>query len=71
MNGRAAPGDECFSARHGAVSRQGKTVSLTWISFNQLGTGAPALAEWLCAQGGTGLKYDFNPGTEMDETEHD
>ena len=59
-DGLAASGD--FSAHYGSSSRSGLIVNLRWISFDRLDEGPMALADWLCQQGCTALKYDFLAG---------
>lgn len=61
-NGVVAIEADRFSATSGMVSHDETHIKLSFLSFRQIGTGAPALIEWLCQQGGTDFKYSFNSG---------
>jgi Zn-dependent protease len=58
-----SPEDACFLARFGAVTRKQMLLNLSWISFEQVSEGAPALIEWLCANGCSDIRYGFHAGT--------
>jgi Zn-dependent protease len=71
VNDRGASSDGRFSTRGGLVSSKGRALHLSWLSFQRLSDGAPALIDWLCAKGCADLKYDLRSGAELDSGEED
>jgi len=65
--GQAAPGEARFLVRYGGVTREGLLLNLSWLNFERVGDGAPALVDWLCAKGCTSLRYGFHAGSGIDE----
>ena len=64
-DGQPAPGADRYSTQWGSVSRHGLILTFNWLSFERLFDGAPALADWLCAQGCRDLKYKIHTGPGM------
>lgn len=58
-----APGALAWGAGYGQVSRHGLLIELQWVALNDAMVGLPALAEWLCAQNCTTLKYGLMTGS--------
>ncbi len=71
VNGRVTPGEDRFSTRGGMVSGKARALHLSWLSFQRISDGAPALIDWLCGKGCTDLKYDIRSGTGSDRDEEE
>lgn len=61
-DGKPSAFDDRFSARSGAITRQGKQLRLEWVNFADAIEGPPALARWLSARGCSNMKYDLTGG---------
>lgn len=57
--------EDRYSLRSGLVLCKGRTLQLNWVSFTQIGEGAPALLDWLAGKGGSDFKYDIVSGTDL------
>jgi len=69
-----APGALAWGASYGSVSRHGLLIEMHWLTLNDAMVGLPALAEWLCEQRCSTLKYDIQAGygdPMLDEEEID
>jgi len=71
VNGRVIPSEDRFSTRGGLVSSKGRTLQLSWLYFQRISDGAPALIDWLCGRGCTDLKYDIRSGTGSNRDEEE
>jgi hypothetical protein len=71
VNGRVAPGEDRFATRGGSASSKGPTLRLSWMTFSRIRDGAPVLIDWLCAKGGTDLKYEMHSGTALEADEEE
>ncbi|HTI97865.1 MAG TPA: site-2 protease family protein [Dongiaceae bacterium] len=69
--GRAAPEAERYLLRNGKVNRHQTKLQLLYLTFEHVADGAPAVADWLCDQGCTGIKYGFQPGAGMPDLDED
>ncbi len=69
IDGKPSPLDVRLTTRSGGVEVVKTKLTLSWFSFHRLIDGAPALINWLCANGCTDFKYDFMVGPSLDEEE--
>ena len=65
-DGELSPAKQ-FSARTGFTTRQRRTLQVRWVTFAEISAGAPAVIEWLCAQGATDCKYDVAHDTLVEQ----
>ncbi len=71
VDGRSAPGDGRFAVHYGSATRKGLAINVSFVLFRSIADGPPALVEWLGEKRCVGFKYDFEPGTPMDDEEPD
>jgi Zn-dependent protease len=57
-----APGALAWGAGYGNVQRHGLLLEMHWVTLNDATVGLPALAEWLCAQHCSTIKYELQAG---------
>jgi Zn-dependent protease len=57
-----APNALAQTASFGTVSQTGLLIELNWMTLPDAAVGLPLLAEWLCEQGCSTVKYQFQPG---------
>lgn len=69
--GHATPEAERYLIRNGTVNRQNTRLQLFYLTFEHVADGAPAVVDWLCDQGCTGIKYGFQPGGGMPNLDED
>jgi hypothetical protein len=69
VNGRVTSSGKRFSTRGGTVFREGRTLHLSWVSFQRISDGAPALTDRLWAKGSADLKYDLRSSAAFDAGE--
>jgi hypothetical protein len=50
------------------VYRWAARCRIWYLLFNQIADGAPALVNWLCAQGCWEAKYAFHAGLDLEES---
>ena len=55
----------------GLASRNKLRVEVAYVTFKRVADGAPAQVDWLCDQGCTDFKYDFQAGAGSDDLEHE
>ena len=60
-----------LTTQSGWASSTNLQLTLVGVSFTSISHGAPALVNWLCANGCTNLKYDFIDSSATDEEEKD
>jgi hypothetical protein len=57
--GKPEAGASRYSAPFGSATHSGSQLRISWMNFEDPSHGAPALAHWLAARGGTSMKYEF------------
>jgi hypothetical protein len=65
LDGQPTPDVGCLLVRFGGVTRKKQVLNLSWVGFERVDEGAPALVEWLCDRGCSDIRYVFREGMDF------